>query len=127
MKGFNLLMVLIGIFLSVVVISWLSLSVPGHPSRNKTTPYSGIVTGLVYYPGTKDIQLNIGNDDGIHYYINRGMQYADTALLNSCLNKQVTVYWYSGGFDIFGQRSSRHICELILDDEIVYTEILSDN
>jgi hypothetical protein len=105
-------------FLLLATVSWLSKTVPPHPSRNSTV-------GISESPGTKDIGIRLDVSGRNRYYINRGLERDQNKIKldSSILHQQVTIRYYNGGWDLFGPRRLRHICEITEGNKVVYTEL----
>jgi hypothetical protein len=113
------------IFIGLAIISWLSHTVPPHPSRSSTAPATGTVVGISEYADTRDIGIRLHNSGKNRYYINRGLEQGQSRekLDSSIRDKQVTLRYYNGGWDLFGERRLRHICEITVDNKVIYTEL----
>lgn len=112
-------------FLVLATVSWLSKTVPPHPSRSSTAWVTGRVVGISESPDTKDIGIRLDVSGRNRYYINRGLERSQNKIKldSSILHQQVTIRYYNGGWDLFGPRRLRHICEITEGNKVVYTEL----
>ncbi|HEY9176616.1 MAG TPA: hypothetical protein VIN07_02950 [Flavipsychrobacter sp.] len=107
------------------VVDWLSSAVPAVPEREDATKVSGVIRSITADTRSKDISFLVatGGKRYLHY-INRGLERdIDTSKLKAAIGKDVDVWYYTGGLNIFGTRvQSGHICELVRDGKVIYTE-----
>lgn len=121
----NILIAGVAALFVLCIVDWLSSTVPAVPEREDTTKVSGILKSIRVDTLSKDINFLVatGGKRYLHY-INRGLERdVDTNELKAALGREVDVWYYSGGLNIFGTRGQPgHICELVYGDKVVYTE-----
>ncbi|RYD58397.1 MAG: hypothetical protein EOP56_05645 [Sphingobacteriales bacterium] len=106
------------------IADWLSRAVPPRPARSKCTKISGTVTTIERSADTHDIIIGLENGGGNTYYINRGVELIpDGNTLDSIIqNRRAMISYYDGGWNLFGNGTTRHICEIVVNNKVVYTE-----
>jgi hypothetical protein len=112
------------LLLGLLTVAWLSTTVPPNPDRSKSTTISDVVSSVERDSDTKDIIVRLVRKKKELYYINRGMESEvnSKALDSLILNRPVSIAYYTGGWHPFGKNTGGHICEIIADDKVVYTE-----
>jgi hypothetical protein len=104
----------------------LFLLVFGVPIMNPTPGQCNIVSGKMYQfnvnEGSKDIQLQIEDDNG-RYYINRGLENGmDAKIMRNLEGNEIKV-WYARHWSLINYKSLvRHVCKITLNGETVYSE-----
>lgn len=106
-------------------VDWLSSAVPAVPEREDATRVSGVIRSVTVDTRSKDINLLVATE-GKRYlrYINRGLERdVDTSQLRAVIGREVDIWYYTGGLNLIGTSGqSGHICELVLDGKVIYTE-----
>lgn len=118
-------LIVVFILLCLLAVAWLSHAVPPTPRRSKSVLISGIGSSVERDSVTRDIIIRLTKAK-YTYYINRGMESKlnGKALDSLILNQPVSIAYYTGGWHPLGINKGGHICEIVADDKIIYTEFL---
>ena len=108
------LILLAGVITSAALFLVIA-SVPSHPDASSIAVKTGTVSRIDFNDRTKDI--NVFLDDGVIYYINRGLQnVTDCDSLHQALTrKAVRITFYEPGVDLIGKmtrRKGRHVYKI---------------
>lgn len=112
------------IFSSFLIFTFLILAFrPISATRQNCQEIDGIVSEI-YEGGVKDAVIKLVGKEAI-YYINRGLEKKFTldALKQRFEGKEVTISYSKQWTPLDPFNNNRHICELIIGQEIVYTEL----
>ena len=101
-----------------ILISFLCVSCLIQNPTIEDCDVKEITVTKIYEGGDQDIVF--AEADGTFYYINRGLEqgYTLTKFREKVLNKNVTLHLAS----TFIGSSSNHIAQLVVEDEILFTE-----
>lgn len=98
--------------------------------RPITTPYmkdcksvTGVIQSIKGHEPSADINLRIGN--GVHYYINRGLERGLTveSLKKEILNKEVILHYADHWTPLDPYDKVRHVSRITVENSIIYNEI----
>lgn len=99
----------------LVAVFLMMTSVPSDPKASGIGVKTGVISEITFDRRTKDINMKL--DDGVVYYINRGIKDGtDTDSMRRALSgKLVKITFYEPGFDIIAlitKEKSRHVYTL---------------
>ena len=125
----KLLTIFVTICLSLVlfgVVTLFTSAIPSHGRRADTKEITAKLNAITTCCSGGDIIFHLHNQDNSSYYINRGLENGLKLkeLQEALLGKEVTVAYRNGGWNVLNYRNrARHICEVRLEGNVLYSEI----